>query len=119
MSETLTLQKAAALLKLSPEALRRKAKAGDIPGAKIGKRWCFLKSDLVADLRSRYALRRQASQSGKEVAVCHSTDVNPSGGSVSRPPVASEYAALLGLPIKDRPRNTTTGLKRKSGRSSN
>ncbi len=36
MNETLTLKKAAALLMLSPEALRHKAKAGEIPGAKIG-----------------------------------------------------------------------------------
>ncbi len=67
MSETLTLKEAARFLKLSPEALRRKAKAGVIPGAKPGKCWCFHEPDLVDYLRSRYARPRQASQSGKEV----------------------------------------------------
>ncbi|NCF83605.1 MAG: helix-turn-helix domain-containing protein [Proteobacteria bacterium] len=116
MRETLTLQEAARFLKLSPEALRRKAKAGVIPGGKAGKRWCFYEPDLVDYLRSRYARPRQASQSGKEVASCHSIDVIPSGGSGSRPPAESEYAALLGLPTRKKPRNTTTASKRKSGK---
>ena len=38
---TLDLNEAAALLKMSPEALRRKTKAGEMPGTKIGKRWCL------------------------------------------------------------------------------
>jgi excisionase family DNA binding protein len=58
---TLDLNEAAAFLKMSPEALRRKAKAGEIPGRKVGKRWCFIKSDLVAYVRSGYASPRQAS----------------------------------------------------------
>ncbi len=96
MSETFTLEEAARFLKLSPEALRRKAKANVIPGAKAGKRWCFYKPDLVDYLRSRYAHPRQASQSGKEAAASyHSIDVTASGGSSSRPPAESEYAALL------------------------
>ncbi len=117
MRETLTLKEAARFLKLSPEALRRKAKAGEIPGAKPGKSWCFYKPDLVDYLRSRYARPRQASQSGKEGASCHSIDVTASGGSDSRPPAESEYAALLGLPKRSRPRSTTTASKRKSGKS--
>jgi excisionase family DNA binding protein len=60
-SETLTLGQAAAFLKMSSEALRRKAKLGEIPGVKAGKRWCFYKPDLVAYLRSRYAFPWQAS----------------------------------------------------------
>ena len=51
---TFDLEEAAAFLKMSPEALRRKAKAREIPGAKVGKCWCFYKPDLVAYLRSRY-----------------------------------------------------------------
>jgi excisionase family DNA binding protein len=37
MSKTLTLKEAARFLKISPEALRRKANAGVIPGAKLGR----------------------------------------------------------------------------------
>ncbi|MCH6583929.1 MAG: helix-turn-helix domain-containing protein [Proteobacteria bacterium] len=119
MDETLTLKEAAAFLKLSPEALRRKAKAGEIPGAKMGKCWCFYKSDLVDCLRSRYASPRQASQSGEEAAVCHSIDERRPGGCTSPPPVDNEYAVLLGLPTKDRPRNTTTASRQPTGSMSN
>lgn len=52
---TLTLKEAAALLKMCPEALRRKAKMGEIPGAKPGKCWCFLEGDLIVYLRQCYA----------------------------------------------------------------
>ena len=115
---TLSLVDAAQLLKLSPEALRRKAKAGLVPGAKIGKKWCFLEADLVSYLRSRYASPRQASLSGgKEVSLCHSIDGKVSGGCALPPPVDNEYAALLGLPTGSKPRNSTIALKRISGKS--
>ena len=55
MSQTLTLKEAAAFLKMCPEALRRKAKVGEIPGAKPGKCWCFLEEDLIVYLRQCYA----------------------------------------------------------------
>ena len=58
--KTLALIEAAEFLKMHPEELRKKAKAGFIPGAKAGKRWVFIDEDLVAYLRSRYALPRQA-----------------------------------------------------------
>ncbi len=121
MSEdiTLDLNEAAAFLKMSPEALRRKAKAGEIPGAKIGKQWCFFKHDLVAYLRSGYALSRQASQSGEEVAVCHSTDERRPGGSALPPPADSEYAAQLGLEVGNTPKNSTTDSKQPTGSVNN
>jgi excisionase family DNA binding protein len=56
--KTLTLEEAAALLKLHPEELRRRAKAGRIPAAKIGKRWVLVEEDLVNHIRSQYALRQ-------------------------------------------------------------
>ena len=118
MNETMSLKEAARYLKLSQEALRRKAKAGVIPGAKLGKSWVFYQPDLVDYLRSRYPHPRQASQSGKETALCHSIDVKPSGGSASRPLAESEYADLLGLREKMKPRSTTTASKRKSGKPS-
>jgi len=115
---TLDLHEAGAFLKVSAEALRRKAKSGEVPGVKVGKRWCFLKADLVAFLRLRYASIRQASLGDRqEVSLCHFTDEKMSGGSASPPPPDSEYAALLGLPIKSRPRNSTTASKPNSGKS--
>ena len=45
---TLDLREAAAFLRMVPAALRIKSKAGLIPGAKPGKKWVFLESDLSA-----------------------------------------------------------------------
>ena len=52
--KTLDLHEAAALLKLHPDTLQRRAKAGEIPGAKPGKAWVFLDEDLIAWLRGQY-----------------------------------------------------------------
>ncbi len=97
--KTLNLQGAAAFLNMSPEVLRQKAKAGDVPGAKPGKSWVFLEDDLAEYIRSQYARPRQAVRvtSEEEVAVCHSTaEVRP-GGSVSPRPMVDEYSKALGL----------------------
>ena len=60
--KTLGLHEAAAFLHCHPEELRRRAKAGGIPGAKAGRAWVFLEDDLAAYLRSLYAQPRQALQ---------------------------------------------------------
>ena len=62
--KTLNLDEAAQFLKLHPEEVRRRAKAGIIPGAKLGKRWVFIEEDLAAYMRSLYAPPRQALQVG-------------------------------------------------------
>ena len=54
--ETLGLKDAAAFLRCHPEELRRRARAGVIPGAKVGRAWVFLKADLAGYLRSLYPL---------------------------------------------------------------
>lgn len=46
---------AADFLLMAPEALRRKAKLGEIPGAKPGKHWVFIEEHLAEWLRNRYA----------------------------------------------------------------
>ena len=100
MTKTLTLKEAAAFLKMHPEALRRKAKTGKIPGAKPGKSWVFLEEDLVEYLRSLYANKRQAvrvARERKEVTACHSSAEVKSGGLTSTPPVVKECERLLGL----------------------
>lgn len=99
---TLTLVEAAKFLKIHPEELRVRAKSGLIPGAKVGRAWVFLQDDLAAYLRSLYSRPRQALRVTlrKEVEPCHFADVTASGGSTCAPQAESEYAALLGLPIK-------------------
>jgi excisionase family DNA binding protein len=45
--EVLTLPEAAALLRLSPEAVRRRAVAGDLPGRMFGEEWRFVRPALL------------------------------------------------------------------------
>ena len=49
---TLSLSEAAALLRMHPEEVRRRAKCGAIPGAKPGRCWIFIEDDLAEYVRS-------------------------------------------------------------------
>lgn len=54
---TFNLQEAARFLKIHPVTLQDKARAGDVPGAKIGKCWVFVEIDLIEYIRSQYPRR--------------------------------------------------------------
>jgi hypothetical protein len=98
---SLDLKQAAAFLRCHPEELRRRAKAGIVPGAKVGRAWVFLEEDLAAYVRSLYSQRRQALQvTLRKESSCHFADAAVSGGSTSTPHPGNEYAELLKLPIK-------------------
>src|SRR5688572_21680168 len=99
---SLKLQEAAAFLKIHPEELRQRAKAGLIPGAKVGRAWVFLQDDLATYLRSLYSRPRQALRVTlrKEVETCHFAGEMESGGSTFALQAENEYADLLGLPKK-------------------
>lgn len=107
---TLTLDEAASFLKMHPEEVRRRTKLGAIPGAKAGRAWVFIEEDLADWLRSLYAQPRQALRVAlrKEIDTCHSTNVDPRGGSMLSHPAESEYANLLGLTAKPSLKNSTT-----------
>jgi hypothetical protein len=106
---TLGLKDAAAFLKVHPEELRRRAKAGKVPAAKVGRAWVFLDIDLAEYLRSLYGQPRQALRvTFKEEELCHYADAAAPGGSTSSRREASEYAALLGLPIEPSRKSSTT-----------
>ena len=105
---TLTLRQAAALLKIHPVTLLEKARAGDIPGAKIGKCWVFVEIDLIDYIRSQYP-RRALQGERMEVSVCHSTNARTrltDGSSI--PTTDDEYSKVLALPIRRKPGSTTT-----------
>ncbi|MFQ6024276.1 MAG: helix-turn-helix domain-containing protein [Acidiferrobacterales bacterium] len=97
--KTLGLHEAARFLRMNPEALRQKAKAGRIPGAKPGKCWVFLEQDLAEYLRSQYACPRQAVRvtNVHEEAICHSTVATKCGGSTSSRRMEKECRKALGL----------------------
>lgn len=97
--ETLNIEEAAEMLKIHPVTLSEKACRGQIPGARIGKRWVFIKVDLIDYIRSQY--KRQAMQGEPmEVSICHSTNekIHRFGGSKSRLPADDAYRKVLGLP---------------------
>lgn len=107
--ETLTLQQAAAFLKIHPITLLHKAKAGQVPGAKIGRRWVFVEIDLIEHIRSQYARRTLQGEHERNIA-CHSSNAKTrlTGGSKSHPQTDRLYSEALGLPIPERLRSTTT-----------
>jgi len=106
---TFGLKQAAAYLHIHPEELRRRAKAGRIPGAKVGRAWVFLEEDLAGYLRSLYGHPRQALQvTPRKEEVCHFASVAGSGGSTSLPRVDNEYADLLELPKETSRKNSTS-----------
>src|SRR5665213_2572748 len=98
---TLSLAEAAALLRMHPEEVRRRAKCGAIPGAKPGRCWIFIEDDLAEYVRSFYATPRQALQvTLRKELECHFANAADSGGSTSSLPMGSESGKLPGLPVK-------------------
>lgn len=94
---TLCLDEAAKILKMTPEGLRLKLLKKQIPGAKIGRRWILVTSDLVEYIRSRYCSEAETT-SGVVQTVrrtkWHSTKDAIHGGLTSTT-MASEYKDLL------------------------
>ncbi|MDT8385156.1 MAG: helix-turn-helix domain-containing protein [Gammaproteobacteria bacterium] len=80
--ETLDLKEAALFLKINHEVLRRRVKAQELLGAKVGKSWVFLKDDLINYIRS------------KQVPRCRSTSAEIHGGCDLPPQAEKEYLAL-------------------------
>ena len=76
---TLDLPAAAEFLGLHPATLQARAKAGDVPGAKIGKERRFIDLDMAEYLRANYP----ANQPKKPEGACRSTSAVRRGGSSS------------------------------------
>ena len=94
---TLNLQEAAELLKVHWQTLRAKAKVGEVPAARIGRRWVFLREDLVSYLRSHYSTARPRSQVQQlgESLCCTNDQIRPTGGADLPHPTEDEYDNLL------------------------
>jgi len=96
---SLDLKEAAAFLGVHPATLQSLAASGAIPGAKVGRSWRFLDVDLVAHLRSQYAKPcRTDFTEGK--AVKRGTSCSTTRDDA--------FAQALALPIKKKPRSSTT-----------
>jgi excisionase family DNA binding protein len=99
--KTLDLEAAAEVLGIHPTTLRERAAAGDIPGAKIGKEWRFLETDLVEYFRSHY----------RKGAACRSSSAETSGISTFAVDAAAEFDALLALPTGKSRKDSMTNLQ--------
>lgn len=55
--ETICLEEAAQLLRTSPSHLRKMTAAGKIPGAKFGRRWVYVRADLIELIREQAKAR--------------------------------------------------------------
>ena len=106
--QALTTEQAAESLHLHPVTLQRLTQRGDIPAAKLGRRWIFLEVDLIACLRAQYSLQVMQGEH-EEVKLCRSTNAKilPSIGS-GYTTAEKSYREALGLPIRHKLRNTTT-----------
>jgi hypothetical protein len=111
--KTLDLNQAAELLKLHPQTVLQRSRAGEIPAAKPGKCWVYIEEDLLNWLRSFYGSPRRNEQAHPlPEATCYTKERQArSGGSDSPRPMDTKYAALLAPRTKGRPKN----LKQNSG----
>jgi hypothetical protein len=100
--KTLNLKEAAAFLKLHPVTLQSKAKAGEIPGAKIGKCWVFVDVDLIEFIRSQYISNRQ--DAGKEDQQCSLNGKVVHTGTTSLLSIEKQYSEALAPVTKKKPK---------------
>ncbi|HEX7052491.1 MAG TPA: helix-turn-helix domain-containing protein [Burkholderiales bacterium] len=108
-TRTFDLGEAAGFLKMHPEEVRRRARTGQLPGAKAGKRWVFIEEDLAAYLRSLYAAPRQALRvTPRKENECHFASAETRGGLMSPRQAARELESRLKRRIERPRRNTTT-----------
>lgn len=99
--ETLTRNEAAAFLKIHENTLCNKVACGEIQGAKVGKRWVFLKDDLILFIRSKYQSQSMTQQPIKDLS-CHFTKekIHQIIGSKLRLPADIAHSKVLGLQKK-------------------
>ncbi|WP_232232367.1 helix-turn-helix domain-containing protein [Cupriavidus sp. amp6] len=109
---TIDLGAAAALLGAHPETVRLKAKAGALPGRKVGKRWMFSKIALERYLAGEWIPRVVQGDLAKEGEPCRSSNAKavPSGITSCTPLAAARrYREALAPATPGRRRNSTTG----------
>ncbi len=108
---TIDLCAAAAMLGAHPETVRLKAKAGQIPGRKVGKRWMFSTIALERYLAGEWIPRVVQGEQAKESEPCRSSNAKAATtGITSCTPLeaARRYREALAPATVRGPRNTTT-----------
>jgi excisionase family DNA binding protein len=64
MHDVLTVEEAAEFLRCSPDTVKRRARAGELPASKIGRAWRFRRADLDAWLAEGGTLRQTVEDEG-------------------------------------------------------
>lgn len=59
-TETINSEECAQLMRCTPERIEELARAGEIPGLKIGRNWLFVRNDLLAYLAEKAREEAQA-----------------------------------------------------------
>ena len=100
----LNTEKAAEMLGIHPMTLKMKARSGEIPAGKSGRKWVFLDVDLVEYIRAQYKTAND-----QEIEVCHSINakIRHIGGSKLNKTEES-YLEALGLKTAVKHKNITT-----------
>jgi hypothetical protein len=98
--QTFNLVEAAEFVKMHPQTLEAKARAGEAPGAKMGKCWVFIDEDLAGWIRSRYSDGEKQCRSAKVREVV--------SGSANGRSAAKQLESLLAQRINSPRRNTKT-----------
>jgi excisionase family DNA binding protein len=62
VDEVLTLEEIASLLKVPPDAVRRRAEEGELPGRRFGKEWRFARTAVLAWLADGEAQKRRGTR---------------------------------------------------------
>lgn len=75
--ESITLEEAAAILKIHPDTLARKARKGELPGAKIGRAWVFIKEELTEILKAQIMAQTQARSAQIELLSARQANTHP------------------------------------------
>jgi excisionase family DNA binding protein len=101
--KTLDVEEAALMLHTCESTVYELVNNGELPAAKIGRKWVFVDIDLIEFIRSKY------SPKGKG-AKCHSTSEVKSGGYMSLS-TDTELDNLLAPVTKRKPKHSTTNLK--------
>lgn len=107
---TLDLTEAAKFLFCHEDTVLRLVAEGVLPGTKIGRKLVFVDVDLIEAIRAQYQTAKQPTRKQ-----CRSTNAARRGGSISVT-TARGFDDLLGLPTSAKPKESTTNLKRNSGK---
>jgi excisionase family DNA binding protein len=96
---------AAEFLGIHPMTLKIKARSGEIPAGRSGRKWTFVNIDLIEYVRAQYKVKKM----NADIGTCPSINakIHLIGGLKSNSTEES-YLAALGLSTASKPKNTMT-----------